>query len=97
MSFVRPFFRTTLLATVAAIVLALPTPATIPSARAQAAQAAAQPTPSDSAKSASTKLPVAPTNGERTSAFRERSLTRSQAAGGGSGCFAIARSAANEQ
>jgi lysophospholipase L1-like esterase len=63
MSFVRPFFRTTLLATVAAVVLAPLTPATIPSARAQAAQAAAQPTPSDSAKSDSTKPPAAPTNG----------------------------------
>jgi lysophospholipase L1-like esterase len=76
MSFVRPFFRTTLLATVAAIVLALLTPATIPSARAQAAQAAAQPTPSDSAKSASTKPPVAPANGEPDSSQPTSLTTR---------------------
>jgi len=63
MSFVRPFFRTILLATVAAIVLALLTPATIPSARAQAAQATQQPAPSDSTKSDSTNPPAAPANG----------------------------------
>jgi lysophospholipase L1-like esterase len=71
MSFVRPFFRTILLAAVAAIVLALLTPATIPSARAQAAQATQHPAPSDSTKSDSTKPPAAPASGGNGAAVGE--------------------------
>jgi lysophospholipase L1-like esterase len=56
MSFVRPFCRTTLLAAAAVAALVLLTPASIPSARAQATQQATQQTtPPDSAKSESAK------------------------------------------
>jgi lysophospholipase L1-like esterase len=55
MSFVRPFRKMTSLAACATAALALLTPGSILPARAQATQAAQQPTQSDSAKSYSTK------------------------------------------
>ncbi|SHK95094.1 Lysophospholipase L1 [Bradyrhizobium lablabi] len=68
MSLARPFFRTTSLAVCAAAALTLLSPASTPPARAQAAQAARQPTQSDvaksdSAKPDSTQPPAAQTNG----------------------------------
>jgi lysophospholipase L1-like esterase len=63
MSFARPFFRTMSLAAFAAAALLLLTPASIVPARAQAAQAASQPTLPDSAKSDSVTPLAAQANG----------------------------------
>jgi lysophospholipase L1-like esterase len=62
MSFVRPFFKMTSLAAVAAAALVLLTPVSVVPARAQSAQAARHATLSESAKSDSAKPPAPPTS-----------------------------------
>jgi lysophospholipase L1-like esterase len=62
MSFVRPFFKMTSLAAVAAAALVLLTPVSVLPARAQSAQAARHATLSESAKSDSAKPPAPPTS-----------------------------------
>jgi lysophospholipase L1-like esterase len=62
MSFVRPFFKMTSLAAVAAAALVLLAPVSVVPARAQSAQAARHATLSESAKSDSAKPPAPPTS-----------------------------------
>ena len=82
MSFVRPFFKMTSLAAVAAAALVLLTPVSVVPARAQSAQAARHATLSESAKSDSAKPPAPPTSeagnatsGDQANPAQQKSLT----------------------